>query len=82
MVKVKAKRTIFTVCVDGENKQYTYDSQRKPTNRDLLSYITSITGEEDLKIVSRETFEILLTMPIETFYEFCDVEYEVNRYRI
>lgn len=31
MIKVKAKRTIFIVSVDGDIKQFTYDSQRNPS---------------------------------------------------
>ena len=75
MIKVKAKRTIFTVSVDGDIKQFTYYSQRKPSQRDLLSYARYITGSDDIKLVSRETFGILLTMDFETFYEFSVVEF-------
>lgn len=74
MIKVKAKRTIFTVSVDGDIKQFTYDSQRNPSQRDLLSHARYITGS-DIKLVSRETFGILLTMDFETFYEFSVVEF-------
>ena len=75
MIKVKAKRTIFTVSVDGDIKQFTYDSQRNPSQRDLLSHARYITGGDDIKLVSRETFGILLTMDFETFYEFSVVEF-------
>lgn len=75
MIKVKAKRTIFIVSVDGDIKQFTYDSQRNPSQRDLLSYARYITGSDDIKLVSRETFVILLTMDFETFYEFSVVEF-------
>lgn len=75
MIKVKAKRTIFTVSVDGDIKQFTYDSQRNPSKRDLLSYARYITSSDDIKLVSRETFGILLTMDFETFYEFSVVEF-------
>lgn len=47
MIKVKAKRTIFTVSVDGDIKQFTYDSQRNPSQRDLLSHARYITGSDD-----------------------------------
>ena len=75
MIKVKAKRTIFTVSVDGDIKQFTYDSQRHPSQRDLLFHARYITGRDDIKLVSRETFGILLTMDFETFYEFSVVEF-------
>lgn len=75
MIKVKAKRTIFTVSVDGDIKQFTYDSQRNPSKRDLLFYARYITGSDDIKLVSRETFGILLTMNFETFYELSFVEF-------
>lgn len=75
MIKVKAKRTIFTVSVDGDIKQFTYDTQRNPSQRDLLSHARYITGSDDIKLVSRETFGILLTMDFETFYEFSVVEF-------
>ena len=78
MIKVKAKRTIFTVCVDGDLKQFTYDSQRRPSNRDLLFYASQITGNCDVKLVSRETFCILLSMDFETFYEFSYVDFIDN----
>lgn len=78
MIKVKAKRTFFVVNVYGENKQLTYDSQKKPTDCELLNYAYNLTGADKIKIVSRETIEILLTMPFETFYEFCSVEYDGN----
>ena len=74
MIKVKAKRTIFTVSVDGDIKQFTYASQRNPSKRDLLSHAKYITGSDDIKLVSRETFGILLSMNFETFYEFSFVE--------
>lgn len=75
MIKVKAKRTIFTVSADGDIKQFTYDSQRNPSQRDLLSHARYITGSDDIKLVSRETFGILLTMDFEAFYEFSVVEF-------
>ena len=39
MIKVKAKRTFFTVFVDGDIKQFTYDSQDIPSDTDLLGQV-------------------------------------------
>ncbi len=77
-IKVKAKRTIFTVSFDGTTKRFVYDSRRKPKNSELLFHAKHITGCRNVKIVSRETFELVLTMSFETFYEFADVEYTDN----
>ena len=79
MIKVKASRTLFTASIEGDIKQFVYDSKRKPSNRELLNYLFNITFADEIKIVSRETFEITLTMPFETFYGFSDVEYTVNQ---
>lgn len=79
MIKVKAKRTIFNVYVDEQIKTLTYDSQKKPTNRELLVFASSIIGVYDnMRLVSRETHTIILSMPFETFYEFSYVEYSNN----
>ena len=76
MIKVKAKRTIFSVYFDGTTKQFTYDSRRKPKNAELLFHAKHIIGCHDVKIVSRETFEIILSMPFETFYDHSAVSIE------
>lgn len=82
MIKVKAKRTFFTVDIDDNIKQFVYDSHWKPSNRELLNYALSITGGDTIKIVSRETYEIVLTMSFETFYEFSDLSIEPNNIRL
>lgn len=74
MVKVKARRTFFTVSVDGDIKNFVYDSQRKPSNCELINYAFSITGGDEIKVVSRETVELPLVMPFEMFYEYSDIE--------
>lgn len=78
MIKVKAKRTFFTVFVDGGIKKFTYDSQEIPTNNDLLSQVKNITGGYDVKLVSRETVNIRLIMEFDIFYEYCRIECPVN----
>lgn len=49
--------------------------RENPSQRDLLSHARYITGSYDIKLVSRETFGILLTMDFDTFYEFSVVEF-------
>lgn len=74
MIKVKAKRTFFTVFVDGENIKLIYDSEVIPSNSDLLVQAKNVTGGYDVNLISRETVNILLTMDFETFYGFCHIE--------
>lgn len=80
MIKVKAKRTFFTVFVDGDIHQFTYDSQEIPSDTDLLCQVKNTTGGYDVKLVSRETVNILLTMEFDTFYEFCHIECPDNEF--
>lgn len=44
MIKVKAKRTFFAVDIGGDVEMFHYDSQRKPTDRQLLDIVYNITG--------------------------------------
>lgn len=44
MIKVKAKRTFFAVDIGGDVEMFHYDSQRKPTDRQLLDFVYNITG--------------------------------------
>lgn len=44
MIKVKAKRTFFGVDIGGDVEMFHYDSQRKPTDRQLLDFVYNITG--------------------------------------
>lgn len=74
MVKVKAKRTVFAVDIGVDIEVFTYDSQRKPTNRQLLDFVFKITGMNDIKVVSRETYEITLSMPFNKFYQFAHID--------
>ena len=39
MIKVKAKRTFFTVFVNGDIKQFTYDTQEVPSDTDLVDEV-------------------------------------------
>ncbi len=80
MIKVKAKRTFFTVFVDGLIKQFAYDSQEIPSDTDLLCQVKNTTGGYDVKLVSRGTVNILLTMEFDTFYEFCHIECPDNEF--
>ena len=74
MIKVKAKRTVFAVDIGDDIEVFTYDSERKPTNRQLLDFVFKITGMDNIKIVSRETYEIKLSMPFNMFYQFADID--------
>lgn len=74
MVKVRAKRTLFSAKVDDDIKYFIYDSRKKPTIRELLNYTFIMTGSFDIDIVAYEIFEIVLSMPFETFYEKASVE--------
>lgn len=74
MIKVKAKRTVFVVDIGVDIEVFTYDSQRKPTNRQLLDFVFKITGMGDIKLVSRETYEITLSMPFNKFYQFAHID--------
>lgn len=44
MIKVKAKRTFFAVDIGGDVEMFHYDSQRNPTDRQLLDFVYNITG--------------------------------------
>lgn len=74
MIKVKAKRTFFAVDIDDNIKRFVYDSQRKPSNRELLEYVFTITGNDTIKIVSRKTYEINLSMSFNEFYQFAHID--------
>ena len=74
MIKVKAKRTFFAVDVAGTVEVFHYDSQRKPSDRQLLDFVYNITGEDIIKIVSRETYEIVLSMTFNEFYQHAHID--------
>lgn len=80
MIKVKAKRTFFTVFVNGDVKQFTYDTQEVPSNTDLVDEVKKNRGGYDVKLISRNTINILLTMDFDTFYEFCQIECPDNEF--
>lgn len=80
MIKVKAKRTFFTVFVNGDVKQFTYDTQEVPSNTDLVDEVKKNRGGYDVKLISRNTINILLTMDFDTFYEFCHIECPDNEF--
>lgn len=81
MIKVKAKRTFFVVDVGGDVEVFHYDSQRKPSDRQLLDFVYNITGEDIIKIVSRETYEIVLSMPFNEFYQLAHID-NINKKEI
>ena len=74
MIKVKAKRTFFAVDIGGDVEMFHYDSQRKPSDRQLLDFVYNITGENFIKIVSRETYEIVLSMSFNEFYQLAHID--------
>ena len=74
MIKVKAKRTVFAVDIGVDIEVFTYDSERKPSNRQLLDFVFKITGMVNIKIVSRETYEIKLSMPFNEFYQLAHID--------
>lgn len=78
MIIVKAVRTIFIaqgrIDFGGTpndhtiTKEFIYDSEKIPRSKDLLNFANwNIEHTKFNKIVSRETYEITLSMPLISF---------------
>ena len=86
MIIVKAVRTVFIaqghIDFGGTpndrtiTKEFIYDSEKTPSSKDLLNFSNrNIEHVNFNKIVSRETYEIKLSM---TFNEFYKIAHENN----
>lgn len=85
MIIVKAVRTVFIAqgCIDfggtpnGHTitKGFIYDSEKIPRSKDLLNFANwNIEHINFNKIVSRETYEIKLSMTFNEFYQFAHID--------
>ena len=85
MIIAKAVRTVFIA--QGHNdfggtpndctitKEFIYDSEKIPSSKDLLNFSNwNIEHANFNKIVSRETYEIKLSMPFNEFYQFAHID--------
>lgn len=81
MIIVKAVRTVFIaqghIDFGGTpndrtiTKEFIYDSEKIPSSKDLLNFSNcNIDHVNFNKIVSRETYEIKLSMTFNEFYKF------------
>ena len=85
MVTIKAIRIVFVasgyVDFGGTDldykitKKFIRDSENVPTDDELLDYANFVSEHSVLdKIVSRETYEIKLSMTFNEFYKFAHVD--------
>lgn len=80
MVKVKCLRTVFKAVGNPEQtnyvkKEFIYDSETIPTSKELLKYANFVDDRQGfLYIVSRETYELELSMCFKMFYQFAHID--------